>query len=962
MSAPIAIVGLSAEFPSDSEHNLDYQQYWPFLLDRRDACETPIPEDRFNHEAFSTLITPKTGAFLANPTLFDPLEFGIPPADAAALPLATRKLIEHSFLALRDAGINYRGADVGVYAAGVGHDASVLGEADPYALTGTFASIPATIANRVSYHLDLHGPSLPLDTACSSTLTATHLAVQALRGGECETAIVGGAQINLRGEGVACIVLKPLDKALRDGDHVYATILGSAINSTGNQAPLNAPVATAQQAAMERAYERAGRDPREVDFVEMHATGTAAGDPTEANWVCDKFGHKDGSPLLAGSVKGNLGHTEITAFLASLLKVTHILEHNIIPPTANFNLPNRKIHWEDANLHVPTTPTPFTPRNSSNKALVSLSSFGIGGANGHVIVEGMAPSRKSLSAPSKSVKADPTDAFLIMSGGLSPRSAATMSDLLKDTFLNAPIEHLPFLAKLAGRQARQLTWRSYALYHPHVSGPKAITFQEPQLAPRTRPPLAFVFSGQGPQHALMGRQLFAKYAAFRKSVYECDEAYREIMGFSLIESSGLFLRIPVPVHSFLMDVCKEECERGVGEVFAKFEGQGYDFKPTRTMYSTVYGGRFEDAFNVDYYWRNARQAVLFTQVTTQLVEEYPNMCYIEISPHPVLSSYVSSAGVDSSRITCPSLRPTKTGEFREASAFLESLGRLTMNGFDVDWDALNGRPAWESGVKLPAYPFSKKDIPFHSETPSFHRLLTARNGPLNHPRLRINSKTHPLLAGHVVNEEPIMPAAGFIEMALEFGGRVLSDVEFLSALTLGGEVPSTVEVSLDGARWSVRTSSALNSSGGDRSWGSPTFDRLHSRGLLTFDTDNTDDLPLDIPSITSRCPNTPSISSLYTHGFAGFASYTPDFKRILSVVQGQDELFATLRGSIGLPEADRYRFDPREHYYLPSRAARVVVHDALARASVPGTICAHFVLKEWTPGEFPPFLFPLSPL
>ncbi|KAF8503015.1 ketoacyl-synt-domain-containing protein [Hysterangium stoloniferum] len=1161
-TTPIAIIGVSAEFPSgEHDHNLDYADYWRFLLHKGEAF-SPIPSDRFNYEAFSHLITPNSGAFLTQPTLFDSLEFGIPPADAAALPLATRKLIEHAFLALRDAGINYRGADVGVYTAGVGHDASVLGEADPHALTGTFAAIPATIANRVSYHLDLHGPSLPVDTACSSSLTATHLAVQALRAGECESAVVGGAQINLRlnewiqysqsgvlskdgkckpfdanadgfarGEGVACIILKPLDKAIKDGDRVYATILGSAINAAGSQAPLNAPVAAAQQAAMTRAYTRAGKNPMEVDFVEMHATGTAVGDPTEANWVGEQFKREDGGPLFAGSVKGNLGHTEITAFLASLLKVTHMVEHNIIPPTANFSVPNRKIHWEEFNLHVPSTaPIPFTPRAPSGKALISLSSFGIGGANGHVVLEGPAP-RSQNAFGRYDRHGDSTDAILIMAGGLSPRSAGVMAEQIRELFMNAPRDSLPLLAKLAGRQARQLTWRSYALYYPNLEVSKALTFCEAQLAPRTRPPLAFVFSGQGPQHALMGRQLFSKYPAFRKSVHECDEAYRSVMGFSLVESSGLFveprdnatsskpavssewtvtlpaltilqialfdllasfgikpdvvlghsagetallyasgagpkemavevaiarakmmsvaesvgggmaavacgeveaqglideilakegifeqaereqslvlacynspdgvsvaglvglvdklcalaesrgvlarrLRIPVPVHSYLMDVCKDQCESRVGEVFARFPQAG---KPTTTMYSTVTGLKWDEPFSVDYFWRNARQAVLFNQVTTQLVDEHPNMCYVEISPHPVLSSYISSAGVDGSRITCPSRRPAKSGEFLEGAAFLESLGRLAMNGYDVDFNALNNHPEWDPKVKLPAYPFSKKDVPFHADTPSFHRLLLARNGPLNHPRLRINAKTHPLLAGHVVNSEPIMPAAGFIEMALEFGARVLSDVEFMAALPLSAEVPSTVEVALDGAKWSVKTSSALGH-GSDKSWahrGSPDFDRLHSRGLLTFNTDNTDDEPLDLAAIQTRCKRVCRIEDLYEHGFKGFADYSSDFRRITYAVQGEDEVFVTLRGAIDLADCDKYRFDPvildavfhgcmffiMEHeqvildyetrdYFLPSRAARVVLHDALARASLPEQIAAHFVLRDWTP-------------
>lgn len=1157
---PVAVIGVSVELPSGSnDHNLDYDSFWPFLLGKGEAY-SEIPSDRFNSEGFSNLITPKLGAFLTHPTLFDPVEFGISANDALTLPVGTRKLIEHSFLALRDAGIKYRGCQVGVYAAAVNHDAGVLGEADPYAITGSFANIPAMVANRISYHLDLHGPSLPLDTACSSSLSATHLAVQALQSGECEAAVVGGAQINLRlnewiqysqagvlskdgkckpfdasadgfsrGEGVACIVLKPLDIAIRDGDRVYATILGSAINSAGGQGPLNAPVAAAQQAAMVRAYEISGQNPSEVDFVEMHATGTAAGDPTEANWVGEKFRHQDGSPLLAGSVKGNLGHLEITAFLASLLKVTHIIEHQLIPPTANFVNPNRKIRWDEYDLHVPSgSPVPFTPRSSTGKALISLSSFGIGGANGHVIVEGPPNQSRGQSLSDDTASSLP-ETMLVMSGGLTPRSAVAMSDSIKELFSAASPADIPLLNKLAGRQAQQLTWRSFGLYSPQ-SDAKSISFCEPQLAPRSRPPLAFVFSGQGPQHALMGRQLFARYPAFRKSVYECDEAYRNVMGVSLLESSGLFvtppetnesakpslssewtvtlpaltilqigifdllaslnikpdvvlghsagetallyasgaapkemavevavarakmmsvaekvgggmaaiacsemeaellidevlakegifeqsqreyslvlacynapdgvsaaglvdlvdklcalaesrgilarrLRIPVPVHSYLMDVCKNECDTLVGEAFARYPDIT---APTVTMYSTVTGTRWEEPFSVDYLWRNARQAVLFNQVTSELVERYPNMCYVEISPHPVLSSYISSAGVEGSKITCPARRPAKSGEFLEGNAFLESLGRLVMNGIDVDFDALNGHPASNPQVKLPTYPFNKKDIPFNSDSPAFHRLLQTGKGPLNHPRLRINTNTHPSLAGHIINEEPIMPAAGFIEMALEFGARVLFEVDFLAALPLSSEAPSTVEVALDGAQWTVKTSTAL-SHGSNKSWvlgGTPDFDRVHSRGLLSFEANGIDDTPLDLSQIKERCPRVARVEDLYEHGFKGFTNYGDDFKRITSCVQGKDECLAFLRGSVNT-ESEKYCFDPvvldavfhgtmffiMEHeqvildyetrdYFLPSKTARVMVHDALIIDGLPEEVVAHFVLKEWTP-------------
>ncbi|KAJ3914151.1 thiolase-like protein [Lentinula edodes] len=276
------------------------------------------------------------GSFLKGIDLFDNVEFGISSADAHAMAPVTRKLIEHSFLALLDSGIDYRTRKVGCYTSGNSIDLSNVADADEYNLTSLFASSPAMVANRVSTHLDLLGPSFPVDTACSSSLTATHIAVQAILNKECEAAVVAGCQINhrlldwigysqgsilapdgkckpfdasangfSRAESCVAIVLKDLKTAMQDGDHVYATILGTAINSSGSGAAPGAPVAEAQRQVMIEAFTQAGRSCSDVDFIELHATGTAKGDPTEVNWIGQEF-HRE-RELLVGSVKGNIG-------------------------------------------------------------------------------------------------------------------------------------------------------------------------------------------------------------------------------------------------------------------------------------------------------------------------------------------------------------------------------------------------------------------------------------------------------------------------------------------------------------------------------------------------------------------------------------------------------------------------------------------------------------------------------
>ncbi|KAJ7887517.1 beta-ketoacyl synthase [Mycena olivaceomarginata] len=260
MSETIAIVGISCELPGgpDSTLNLDHDGFFEFLLNYGEAYEK-IPSNRFNIESWSGSgpgqISVDTGAFLKDIDLFDNFEFGLSTKDTKAMAATTRKLIEHSFLALLDSGIDYRNKNIGCYMSASLGDLMTVAEPDEFDAVGSFTSYPALVANQVSYTLDLLGPSLPTDTACSSTATATHLAVQALRSGDCDAAVVGGCQLNhrfmdwinysqgsllapdgkckpfdasadgfARAEGCVVFILKPLEKALRDNDLIYGTV------------------------------------------------------------------------------------------------------------------------------------------------------------------------------------------------------------------------------------------------------------------------------------------------------------------------------------------------------------------------------------------------------------------------------------------------------------------------------------------------------------------------------------------------------------------------------------------------------------------------------------------------------------------------------------------------------------------------------------------------------------------
>ncbi|KAF8530083.1 putative polyketide synthase [Hysterangium stoloniferum] len=1051
--APIAIVGIAAQLPSGNlaPSNLDHKQFFEFLLNKGEAYER-IPLERFNIDSYkgkdAGRVSTEYGTFLKHTDQLDRVELGITNKDARAMSLSTRKLIELSFLALLDSGIDYRGQNVGCFASGIVFDILSLSEPDEFEAQGSFSGPPAMIANRISYHLDLLGPSVPVDTACSSSLTATHLAVQAIRSEDCEAAVVAGIQLNhrfvdwvqysqggilspdgkckpfdssadgfSRGEAGVAIVLKRLDKAIEDGDYIYATILGTGINSAGSAAPVNAPVAASQRNAMRRAWAQTDRKPQDVDFVEVHATGTAAGDPTEANWVGEAFQRDE--ELLIGSVKGNIGHTEIAAFLVSLTKCIHIFQTGIIPPNVNLSTPNPRIDWNKYHLHVPTECTPL-PCHSKTGSLISLCSSGIGGANGHVVLE--APPRPFISGlPSHLGNQRP---ILLVAGALSPRSISSVSDTLSDLILEHP-DRSEFLSTVYGRRSRQMPWRSYAIYSPGQT--TKLKFSSPSLVPRIKPPIVFVFAGQGPQHLDMGREMFNVFPAFRKSILQMDLTYAKVVGNSLISSTGLFqkdntsgngislgdvwpieitlpaltmvqcalvdlfasvgispdiiighsagetavlyasgagtkemavelaiargkamalvesaggtmaaiscgltegraliaealepslgslvdigchnssdaitlsgmessidkvinfaesrgimarkLRTRVPVHSGMMDICRNDFKRLVGTMWASYPT---DCRPEISVYSTLTGEVLQSSFTADYFWDGTRNPVLFAEAMSSLLDKHPSATFLELSPHPVLSSYISALGAARNEISS-----------------VEVFSLSTIGHNSVNFSALNNYPILDPEFRLPAYPFTPKS--------SFYQRFQDRNGPLNFPGLRINSQTHPVLAQHVIKGEPIMPAAGFIEMALEFGATELWDVDFRAMMSLSAEQPISVEVKLEGLHWTVKTSTTSTV---DKP---PAFNRVHAEGFLSLKPSKIDnDVPqLDVEGIIRRCKRI-DLTDFY-EDLGTFAEYGPSFQRVVDGYRGEDEVLVLVQGDDDMLDTEGYRFHP----------------------------------------------------
>jgi len=433
---PVAIVGMSAVMPNSPD--ADY--FWKHLEAGADLI-SEVPEDRWDWRlnaggsgAEADTAAFKWGGFISDADMFDCLFFGISPREAELMDPQQRLFLQVVWKTIEDAG--YRASDLagtatGVFVGVASHDYEALLNRqliDSHAATGMAHSI---LANRISYFLDLHGPSEPIDTACSSSLIAIHRAFEAISGGACEMAVAGGVNLMLsptttiafgkagmlsndgrcktfdksadgyvRGEGAGAILMKPLDAALRNGDHIYAVIRSTAENHGGRAPSLTAPNSNAQSQLLIDAYEKAGIEPDTVGYIETHGTGTPLGDPVEVNGLKNAFtalyrSNGKSPPQSAhcglGSVKTNIGHLETAAGIASVVKVLLALKHRKIPANAHFREINPYIQLEGSPFYIVTECIDWEPlKDAGGKSLprrAGVSSFGYGGANAHVVLE-----------------------------------------------------------------------------------------------------------------------------------------------------------------------------------------------------------------------------------------------------------------------------------------------------------------------------------------------------------------------------------------------------------------------------------------------------------------------------------------------------------------------------------------------------------------------------------------------
>lgn len=566
VTAPIAIVGVACRLPG-GVRSLD--DLWALLAEERDAV-TEVPSSRWDTARFLHPQRDMAGhtvsvcaGVLDNIYDFDPAFFGISRKEAEAMDPQQRLLLELTWEAFEDAQIapsQLAGSDTAVFVGAASPDAGTCHADDicatsPYSMTGTNLSI---IANRIAYIYNFHGPSLTIDTACSSAMYALHQACQTLASGGAGMAVAGGANVLLapypfvgfsqahmlspdghckvfdasgngyvRAEGGGILLLQPLDVAIREGRHIHAIIRGIGTNSDGRTQGIALPSAEAQEQLLRDVYASAGLSPEQLAYVEAHGTGTAAGDPVETAAIGRALGMGRKKPLVIGSVKCNLGHLETASAMAGIMKSLLVLRERRVPPQIHLHHLNPAIDCKGLNVRVPLHMTPLGKMTDS--PLVGVNSFGFGGANGHVVLEagpatGRGSSKKHSMAPIfLSAKSETS---LRMLAGLYADSLHSIPDKQYDLAfggLNGR-EMLPQRLVVCGNNAaeQETALRAFA---SEKESPLATYGETTVVGEKDR--TAFVFAGNGGQWAGMGKALLANkaFASKAREVAKLMQAY-----------------------------------------------------------------------------------------------------------------------------------------------------------------------------------------------------------------------------------------------------------------------------------------------------------------------------------------------------------------------------------------------------------------------------------------------------
>lgn len=575
----IAIIGMSCRFPGCVNNPAEY---WSVLRNGINAIvEVPSYRWDINHYYAPDpkqpgKISSKYGGFLEQVDQFDAPFFRISPREAASIDPQQRILLEETWNSLENAGINpesLSGSQTGVFVGIFSHDYELLqvksnspDDFDAYFGTGNSASIAA---GRLSYFFGFTGPALAVDTACSSSLVAVHLASQSLRQGECDLAVASGVNLLLspelsitfsqagmlspdgqcktfdasangyvRSEGCGVVVLKRLQEALADNNNILAVVRGTAINQDGTSSGLTAPNERSQEAVIQKALSMAKVSPSEVSYVEAHGTGTSLGDPIEVKALEAVYGQQrdEDNPLVIGSVKTNIGHTEAVSGMAGLIKVVLSMQNKYIPPHLHFKQLNPHMTLDGIPAVIPTVGMEWK-RPQSGRRLAGVSSFGFSGTNAHVVLE-EAPVRARVQARFE------RNRHLLTISAKSDKALLELAQRYEDFFVTHPESSLADVCFTANVGRTHFEYRLAVVAESNLQLRDELTaFATSKETFRlvsgpvnsTLPPkIAFLFTGQGSQYIGMGRQLYELSPTFRQTLDRCDSIVRPYLDEPLL--------------------------------------------------------------------------------------------------------------------------------------------------------------------------------------------------------------------------------------------------------------------------------------------------------------------------------------------------------------------------------------------------------------------------------------------
>jgi acyl transferase domain-containing protein len=796
---PIAIIGLGCRFP----HADGPERFWELLRKGEDAVDE-VPAGRWRIEDFYDpnpvapgKMSTRWGGFLDAVDGFDPEFFGISPREAISMDPQQRLLLEVAWEALENAGQgpqsllhNPTGVFVGICSDEYLHRFFRDGDLDTFNAYFASGIARSVAAGRISYTLGIQGPNLSIDTACSSSLVAVHTACMYLRSKECRMALAGGVNVVLspeigiafsqsrmmaadgrcktfdsradgfvRGEGCGVVVLKRLSDALADRDHILALIRGSAVNQDGRSSGLTVPNFSAQQAVIRQALAAGSVEPLEVGYVEAHGTGTALGDPIEARALATVLGpgRTLENPLVIGSVKTNIGHSEAAAGVAGLIKTVLALGHEEIPPHLHFREMNPHIDWCGMPVQIPSEPQPW-PRGEKRR-LAGVSAFGFSGTNVHVVLE-EAPATVAASDTERSATDRPVHLL-----ALSARSANGLQQLA-ERYADALGVHNGACADIchtanAGRAHFEHRLTAIGKSTQEIRSRLLQALPGKRIREREGIRVVFLFPGEDALYAGMGEELFETQPVFRQAMEECGALHEGATRLFAVEYALARLWQSWGIQPAAM------FGQGVGKyVAACIAG----------VYSLAEGMKLNGVRG------RAPQVELISSL--EGLQPYP--VFLEVGPGTMM------AGLSNQRVSLPSLRSGR-GEWDQ---MIESLAELYACGAEVNWEGFDS-PYVRRKVVLPTYTFERQRYWIETKPKSEGVPLEVAGNPAARVwESRVGFAGRPYLADHRAHGKAIFPLTGYLEMALAAAGSpiALEDVVLRETLVLPSNKDQTVQV------------------------------------------------------------------------------------------------------------------------------------------------------------------------